>query len=161
MYLETFILKDTFDGGILTRRGKLSLEDDTERAIADDFTLSILKLSGFASHSILDAFTDYFCKGISRCADDLFALSNDGLGQDCSPPIRKLLNAPGRCDDILQISGPIGDWNTIGRRRETTSVVYQGDALLWRKPCWAARSSETRVKLVRCDATYASELRET
>lgn len=77
-YLETLILEDTLDSSILARWGKLSLEDDTERTIADNFALGILKLSGFASYSILDALTDDFCKGVSRCVESVFGPGHSG-----------------------------------------------------------------------------------
>lgn len=160
-YLETLILEHALDGRILARGGKLGLEYDTERTVANNLALGILEISGFASQSILDALTDHLCDGVSTWAKGGFCCEARGPRSGCLPPIRKLLNAPGRCDDMLQESGPIGASNTIECRRKTTYVVYQGGGRLWGKPCWATGSWETRVKTVRCDATYASEGWET
>lgn len=46
--LETLILKDPFDGSILAAGHHLRLKNNTERPIADDFTLRILYLFRFS-----------------------------------------------------------------------------------------------------------------
>ncbi len=60
-YLESLVLQDPLDGGILTARRELGLEDNTKRAIADNLALSVLDLSSFPSQSILDLFANDFC----------------------------------------------------------------------------------------------------
>lgn len=127
-YLETFILKDALDGSILAGWRQLCLEDHTKGPIANNLALSILEISSFTSDSILNALTDNFYRDIricfTVCACTLWECG--GWTTNCLPPIRKLLNAPGRCDDMLQVSMPIGNSSAIGWRRETAVVVDQG-----------------------------------
>jgi len=60
--LEALVLQHSLDGGILSARGQLCLEDDTERAIANDFALGILHLFRLPRQSILDLFANYLCE---------------------------------------------------------------------------------------------------
>lgn len=59
-HLETFVLKNALDGGILIGGGQLGLEDDAERAIPDDLALGVLYLPCLAGNAILHLFLDYF-----------------------------------------------------------------------------------------------------
>lgn len=56
--LEALVLQHSLDGSVLPAGRQLGLEDDTERAIADDFALSILHLFRFTSQAILDLFAN-------------------------------------------------------------------------------------------------------
>lgn len=47
-YLETLILEDPFDGSILAAGHHFRLKNNSERPIADDFTLRILYLFRFS-----------------------------------------------------------------------------------------------------------------
>lgn len=55
-YLEPLVLEHSLDGSILTTGCELGLEDDTERAIADDLALCILHFLRLPSQSVLDLF---------------------------------------------------------------------------------------------------------
>lgn len=57
-YLESLILKNTLDGGILVGRRKLCLKNDAEGAISNDLALSILYLSRLASDAVLNLLLD-------------------------------------------------------------------------------------------------------
>lgn len=56
--LETLVLQDSLDRGILPIGGKLGLEDHTKRAVSYDLALRILHFLGFASETILDFLTN-------------------------------------------------------------------------------------------------------
>lgn len=58
-YFEPLVLKYALDGRILARGRQFCLEDNTERAIADDFTLCILQVPRLAGDAVLDLFADY------------------------------------------------------------------------------------------------------
>ena len=57
-YLETLVLEDALDGSIFAAGRQLGLENDSERAIADDLALSVLDIAGLAGQAILDLFAD-------------------------------------------------------------------------------------------------------
>jgi hypothetical protein len=65
MYLEAFVLQDTLDGRIFTTRRQLRLEDDTERAVADNLALRVCEVFVVAGQAVLDLFTDNFCGIVS------------------------------------------------------------------------------------------------
>lgn len=52
-YLEPLVLEHSLDGGILTRRRELGLEDDAKRAVAHYLTLGVLHLLRLAGETIL------------------------------------------------------------------------------------------------------------
>jgi hypothetical protein len=54
--LEALVLQHALDGGVLATRGQLRLEDDSERAVADDFALGVGEVSGLSGDAILDLF---------------------------------------------------------------------------------------------------------
>lgn len=58
--LESLVLQDALDGSIFSRRRQLRLEDDTKRAVSNDFTLRVLQVPSFSSDAILNLFTDHF-----------------------------------------------------------------------------------------------------
>ena len=60
-HLKALVLKHALDGSILSGRRQLGLEDDTERAVADDLALSVLHLLGLSGQAVLDLLTDDFC----------------------------------------------------------------------------------------------------
>lgn len=64
-HLEALVLENTLNRRILTTRRKFGLENDTERAVADNFTLRVLNLASFAGLSILDLLGD----NLRACAD--------------------------------------------------------------------------------------------
>lgn len=76
MYLEPLILKNTLDGSVLSRWRQLGLENHTEGTISDNFALGILQVSGLASHSILNLFTDHLCNYVSVEANAIMARSS-------------------------------------------------------------------------------------
>lgn len=57
-YLESLILKNTLNGGVLVGRRKLCLENDAEGAISNNLALSILYLSRLASNAVLNLLLD-------------------------------------------------------------------------------------------------------
>lgn len=65
-YLESLILKNTLDGGILIGRSQLSLENDAEGAISDNLALGILYLARLARDAVLDLLLDYLWRRVSR-----------------------------------------------------------------------------------------------
>lgn len=84
MYLEPLILKNTFDGSILSRWRQLGLENHTKGTISDNFALGILQVSGLASHSILNLFTDNLCNCVSVEAKSIMTKSNGkDMKHDC------------------------------------------------------------------------------
>jgi hypothetical protein len=56
--LETLVLQDSLDRGILPIWGKLGLKDHPKRAISDNLALRVLHFLGFASEAILDFLTN-------------------------------------------------------------------------------------------------------
>lgn len=52
--LEALILQDPLDGSVFTARRQLGLEDDSERAVADDLALGVLHFLCFSGQAILD-----------------------------------------------------------------------------------------------------------
>lgn len=58
-YLEPLILKDSLDGSILTTGGHFGLKHHTEGTIANNLTLGVGDLFGFAGQSILDLLADH------------------------------------------------------------------------------------------------------
>lgn len=60
-HLEAFILQHSFDSSIFSVRSQLRLEHYTERTVSYDLTLGILHLPSFASETILNFLTYYFC----------------------------------------------------------------------------------------------------
>lgn len=59
-HLESFVLKDTLDGGIFVGGGQLGLEDDTEGTVADNLALGVLQILRLASFAVLDLLPDDF-----------------------------------------------------------------------------------------------------
>jgi hypothetical protein len=60
-HLKALILQHALDGGVLSGRRQLGLEDNTERAVSDDLALSVLHLFGLSGQAVLDLLTDYLC----------------------------------------------------------------------------------------------------
>lgn len=58
-YLESFILKDTFDGSVFTTWRQLRLEDDTERSVAHDLALCVLHLPRLPGEPVLHLLTNH------------------------------------------------------------------------------------------------------
>lgn len=64
-HLEALVLQDTLDGRIFTTRRQLGLEDDTERAVADNLALRVCEVLVVAGQAVLDLFADNFCGRVS------------------------------------------------------------------------------------------------
>lgn len=62
-HLEALVLENSFDGGILTTRRQLGLEDDTKGAVANDLALRVGEVLVVAGQAVLDLFADNFCRG--------------------------------------------------------------------------------------------------
>ncbi len=112
-HLEALVLEHAFNGRVLAIGGELGLEDDTERAVADDLALRVLHLAGLAGEAILDLF-----------ANDLFLHQRRDTGETRrhdSPPIRRPENVDGRFCCIVpkpkrRISGGgLADYRERGR----------------------------------------------
>lgn len=65
-YLESFILKDAFDGGVFTRGRELCLKDNAKGAASYDAMLCVDEFSCLASSSILDLFSDEVGHGVGE-----------------------------------------------------------------------------------------------
>ena len=59
--LKALVLQHALDGSILSGRRQLGLEDDSERAVADDLALGVLHFLGLSGQAVLDLLTDDFC----------------------------------------------------------------------------------------------------
>lgn len=57
-HLESLVLKNTLDGGILSSRRKLGLEHHAERSIANNLALRVLQISGLACDAVLNFLAD-------------------------------------------------------------------------------------------------------
>lgn len=57
--LETFVLEDSLDCGVLTTRREFGLENNAKGAIANYLALRVLHLSSLACQSILDLFANH------------------------------------------------------------------------------------------------------
>jgi hypothetical protein len=90
MYLEALVLQDTLDGRIFTTRRQLRLEDDTERAVADNLALRVREVFVVAGQAVLDLFADNFCGIVS-----MTSMTRCFQGGD-SPPILSDEKADGR-----------------------------------------------------------------
>ena len=64
--LETLVLKHALDGSIFAAGRQLSLEDDTEGAIADDLALGVLHLFCLSGQAILNLFANYLCTALAH-----------------------------------------------------------------------------------------------
>ena len=106
-YLESLVLKNTLDGGILARRRKLGLEHDTERAVPYNLTLGVRQVSGLASDAILYFLADDFCMH----AQFLPRPERRIGGQNLPPILRELKAAFGRLDDMTKGGGCLGAFN--------------------------------------------------
>lgn len=95
-HLESPVLQHPLDGCILAAGLELGLEDDAERSVADDLTLSVLHLPSFTCDSILYLFLDGFYDLVSKGF-----LSRQTFRIDGSPPILRLLRACVRLCDIF------------------------------------------------------------
>ena len=103
--LEALVLQDPLDRGILVGRRQLRLEDDAERPVADDLTLRVLYLPGLAGDAILYLLADHFCNRSSAyyvCP----ARPPLGIAGAVSPPIRRVLNAAGLFDAMVELFKP-------------------------------------------------------
>jgi hypothetical protein len=60
-YLKPLVLQHALDSSVLSRGRQLGLEDDTERAVADDLALGVLHFFGLSGEAVLDLLTDDFC----------------------------------------------------------------------------------------------------
>ena len=60
-YLESLVLQDSLDGGVLPTGGHLGLEDHTERAIAYNLALGVGNFLGLAGQAVVDLFVDNLC----------------------------------------------------------------------------------------------------
>ena len=58
MYLESFILQDSFDGSISAGVDEFDLKHNTEGSISDDFDALVADFLFFLSLAILDALGD-------------------------------------------------------------------------------------------------------
>ncbi len=58
MYLESFILQDSFDGSISAGVDEFDLEDNAEGSISDDLDALVADFLFFLSLAILDALGD-------------------------------------------------------------------------------------------------------
>jgi hypothetical protein len=95
-YLESFVLQNTLDGGVLSIGRNLCLKYDSKGAIANYFALSVLHVTNFTSDAILDSFTNNLCRVVSN------ELLGSFMIQLSLPPMRRLVNADGRLlEDIL------------------------------------------------------------
>jgi hypothetical protein len=60
-YLKALVLQHALDGSILSGGRQFGLEDDAERAVADDLALGVLHLLSLSGQAVLDLLTDDFC----------------------------------------------------------------------------------------------------
>jgi len=60
-HLKALVLEHALDSSILSGRRQLGLEDDTERAVADNLALSVLHLLRLSGKAVLDLLADNFC----------------------------------------------------------------------------------------------------
>ena len=63
--LEALVLQHPLDGGVLSTRRELGLEDDTERAVAHNLALRVRQILVFSRLAVLDLFADNFCGIVS------------------------------------------------------------------------------------------------
>lgn len=133
--LETLVLQNALDGGIFTAGRQLGLEDDTERAIADDLALRVLHLFCLSGQAILDLFANYLCDALV-CRKGRLMWRDGGNGRRegrasaCKqregarrgevivslPPMRKLENAEGLFCDMIARGTKQRNWLEIDSR---------------------------------------------
>lgn len=65
-HLESLVLKNTLDCGILVGRSQLGLENDAEGTISNNLALRVLYLSRLARDAVLDFFLDYLWTSVSK-----------------------------------------------------------------------------------------------
>jgi hypothetical protein len=63
--LEALVLQHPFDGGVLSTRGQLGLEDYSKGAVSHNLALRVGQVLVLSRLAILDLFTDDFCTAVS------------------------------------------------------------------------------------------------
>ena len=86
--LEALVLEHALDGGVLSTRRQLGLENDAEGAVAHNLALRVCQVLVLARLAILHLFADNFCAAVSIACDMV-------RGHDL-PPILRDEKADGR-----------------------------------------------------------------